>query len=81
MLKDSNDVQDSFCIFTLLLNSFISLFVYLSILPECMSVYPWGSAEGVGSPETRITNICESLCGSRRLNQGLLKEQTGILAT
>lgn len=81
MLKDSKDVQGYFYIFPLLLNSFILLFVYLSILPTCMSVYPWGSAEGVGSPKTGITNICESLCGSRGLNQGLLKEQTGILAT
>lgn len=80
MLKDSKDVQGYFYTCPLLLNSFILLFVYLSILPTCMSVYPWGSAEGVGSPKTGITNICESLCGSRGLNQGLLKEQTGIFS-
>lgn len=41
----------------------------------------WGLEEGIGSPETGVTEDYESSCGYKELNASALKELIGSLNT
>ena len=43
----------------------------------CMQ-YLW-RPEGIGSPETRVTDVCEPLCGCWEFNPGSLERKTSAL--
>jgi hypothetical protein len=70
--------------FFLFLTSLFGYYMYMGVLPACVSVryvYTWclqRSEEGVRSPETGVS--CKSLCGCWELSSSPLEEQPVLLS-